>query len=116
MAPGSDAQPGVYPLTLQVADHEIPFQVTIEPDEMLDFKDFHLIFTTAEEEGWQYDIPEAIQANYSLAIAPYGNPLEGILELTQTALVIRDLSDPALKAGKHYVDLVFTAVSGEQMT
>ena len=114
VAPGSDALPGVYPLTLQVGDREIPFQVTIEPDE--EIQDFHLIFKTAEEEGWQFDIPEEIQANYSLAIAPYGNPLEGILELTQTELVIRDLSNPELKTGKYYVDLIFTAVSGEQMT
>ena len=51
-----------------------------------------------------------------LTIAPYGNPLEGILELTQTEFVIRDLSNPELEAGKYYVDLIFTAVSGEQRT
>ena len=75
-----------------------------------------MIFKTTEEESWSFSIPDNILAEYTLVIPLGGNPLEDILELTANSLVINDLSNPELKPGMHYVDLLYTDVSGEQRT
>ena len=75
-----------------------------------------MIFKTTEEESWSFSIPEAIQAGYTVVIPPGGNPLESIFELTANSLVINDLSNPELRPGMHYVDLLYTNVNDEQRT
>ena len=73
-----------------------------------------MIFKTTEEESWSFSIPEDILAGYTIVIPPGGNSLEHILDLTANSLVISNLSNPELEPGMHYVDLLYTDVTGEQ--
>ena len=75
-----------------------------------------MIFKTTEEESWSFSIPDVILAGHTVVIPPGGNPLENIFELTAKSLVITNLSNPELKPGMHYVDLLYTDVSGEERT
>ena len=72
-----------------------------------------MIFKTTEEKSWSFNIPEAILARYTVVIPPGGNPLKDIFELTAKSLVIKNLSNPELKPGMHYVDLLYTDVKDD---
>lgn len=78
----------------------------IEPEEVIEVADpelgpFFVIFKTVEEDSWQFSIPDEILDEFDVSIPAGGNPLDGIFELTQSALTISDLSDPALDSGTY---------------
>ena len=104
--------PGVYPLTLKVLGIDIPFSVTIEPEDIepteKDIDRFMVVFKTNEESTWQFSLPEEIIADYKIGISPGGNPLSGILKLVDNNLTIDDLSDPELELGAYRITLLLT--------
>ena len=112
--------PGVYPLTLKVLGIDIPFSVTIEPEDIepteKDIDRFMVVFKTNEESTWQFSLPEEIITDYKIGISPGGNPLSGILKLVDNNLTIDDLSDPELELGAYRITLLLTDQSGEQTT
>ena len=75
---------------------------------------FFVIFKTLEAESWQSLIPDEILDEYTVLIPTGGNSLDGILELTSSALTIADLSDSALDPGTYYIDLLWTHYTGQQ--
>ena len=115
MAPNADTLPGVYPLTLRVRNRNIPFYVTILPDDV-NIKLFMVVYKTVEEASWLYSIPDETLAEYTVAIPPSGNPLSGILELNSTNIVINDLSNPKLRPGMYRIELILTDLSGNERT